>query len=256
MQVRSTSRSRAELDVGLAREIGARLKAQRLRAGLTQSKLAEGRYTKAYVSALENGLAKPSMAALSFFAGRLGVTTASLVGGNQPQWTRLEADLWLASGDWLRAIDAYEGLLEAETSALARAEIERSWAEAACRLERSAEALVHASAAAVTFDALSRPVDAFGARYWQGYALFQQGNESESRSIFRALLDQIRGGLAVDPGFNVRILIALATVESFAGQPAHSLSYLGEARALVVRPRRSAPGHVPDLAGDQLSRER
>ncbi len=234
MQVHSPSRSRAELDVGLAREIGARLKAQRLRAGLTQSKLAEGRYTKAYVSALEHGLAKPSMAALSFFAGRLGVTTAGLVGGNQPHWTRLEADLWLASGDWLRAIDAYEGLLEVEAGALARAEIERSWAEAACRLERSTEALSHASSAAAAFDALDRPVDAFAARYWQGYALFQQGNESEARSIYRSLLDQVRAGLEVDPGFNVRILIALATVESFAGEPAKSLSYLGEARALVV----------------------
>ena len=201
MAVNSRPRSRAELDAGLARDIGARLRAQRTRAGLTQTKLAEGRYTKAYVSALENGLAKPSMAALNFFAGRLGVSTASLVDGNLPAWTRLEADLWLASGDWAAAVDAYAGLLDVETAEQRRAELERSLAEALCRLERSADALRHAASAAAAFDALDRPADAFAARYWQGYALFQQGNDGEARSIFRALLEQLRSGLEVDPGF-------------------------------------------------------
>ena len=36
------------------------------------TKLAGDRYTKAYVSALETGHSKPSMAALNFFADRLG----------------------------------------------------------------------------------------------------------------------------------------------------------------------------------------
>ena len=40
---------------------------------MTQQQLAEGRYTKAYISALEQGHAKPSMAALDFIAGRLGL---------------------------------------------------------------------------------------------------------------------------------------------------------------------------------------
>ncbi len=233
METKPRTLSRAQLDVGLARDIGARLRAQRVRAGLTQSKLAEGRYTKAYVSALEKGLAKPSMAALNFFAGRLGVSTASLVDGNLPTWTRLEADLRLASGDWAAAADAYATLLEGETAALRRAELERGLAEASCRLERSAEALRSATSAAAAFDALGRVSDAFGARYWQGYALLQQGNDSEARSIFRTLLDQLRAGLAVEPGFALRLLIALATVDSFAGEPARSLTYLDEARALV-----------------------
>jgi tetratricopeptide (TPR) repeat protein len=233
METKARSRSRAQLDVGLAQAIGARLRAQRARAGLTQSQLAEGRYTKAYVSALEKGLAKPSMAALSFFAIRLGVSTASLVDGNVPAWTRLEADLRLASGDWAAAVGAYSTLLEGEAVGLRRAELERGLAEALCRLERSADALRYASSAAAGFDAVGREPEAFVARYWQGYALFQQGNDSEARSIFRALLDELRAGLAVEPGFAVRLLIGLATVDSFAGAPARSLTYLDEARALV-----------------------
>jgi tetratricopeptide (TPR) repeat protein len=233
METQARGRSLARLDVGLAREIGARLRAQRARAGLTQSQLAEGRYTKAYVSALEKGLAKPSMAALSFFAARLGVSAASLVDGNVPAWTRLEADLRLASGDFAAAIDAYGALLEREAVGLRRAELECGLAEASCRLERSSDALRYASAAAAGFDALGRPSDAFAARYWQGYALLQQGNDGEARSIFRALLDRLRAGLAVEPGFAGRLLIALATTDSFAGEPARALTYLDEARSLV-----------------------
>ena len=49
-------RSLANEDRDLAQQIGGKLKAARLRAGLTQQQVAAGRYTKAYVSALENGL--------------------------------------------------------------------------------------------------------------------------------------------------------------------------------------------------------
>src|SRR5512140_3775476 len=96
-------------DPNLALKIGARLRRARLAAGLTQQELAEGRYTKAYVSALENGLSRPSMAALQFFAQRLGMAPGQLINDEPPAWSRLEADLALAAGDWDRAIDAYSG---------------------------------------------------------------------------------------------------------------------------------------------------
>ena len=59
--VRSRSRS--------ARASGRRAR----RAGLTQQQLAGDRYTKAYVSALETGIARPSMVALRFLAERLAL---------------------------------------------------------------------------------------------------------------------------------------------------------------------------------------
>src|SRR4029453_18637901 len=91
-------RSLAEEDRDLARQIGARLKAARLRSGLTQREVAEGRYTKAYVSALENGLIKPSMAALRFLAARLGTTPSELVSDPSTRWARLQAELLLGGG--------------------------------------------------------------------------------------------------------------------------------------------------------------
>src|SRR3972149_2908308 len=78
-------------DSALARGIGARLKAARLKADLTQQQLAGDRYTKAYVSALEHGHVKPSMAALNFLSTRLGVTAHALFTDEAEGWTRLRA---------------------------------------------------------------------------------------------------------------------------------------------------------------------
>src|SRR4051795_2799571 len=95
----------------LARAIGGRIRAARLAAHLTQQELAGDRYTKAYVSALELGHAKPSMAALDYLAPRLGTTPDRLLADPAVAWTRLEADIALARDDLDSARVAYEGLL-------------------------------------------------------------------------------------------------------------------------------------------------
>jgi transcriptional regulator with XRE-family HTH domain len=233
MPHKALGRSLATLDRGIAREVGNRIRAERLKAGLTQARLAEGRYTKAYISALENGLAKPSLAALSFIAGRLGLPVTHFLGEERPAWTRLEADLHLASGDWQRAVDAYTELLDEEKHAIRRAELERGLAEALCRLERPADVLRLAASAAAAFDAANRPADAAAARYWLGYAFYQLEDDAEARSIFRALLDLVRGGLAMLPDWEARLLIGLATIEGRSGDPARALAYLEEARAAI-----------------------
>src|SRR4051812_9141605 len=105
MPSKSLGRSLAREDAWVARAVGERIRTERLRAGLTQQQLADPRYTKAYISALENGLAKPSIAALTFIAGKLGVAPSAFLVDSEPAWSRLEADLALASGDWTRAAD-------------------------------------------------------------------------------------------------------------------------------------------------------
>ncbi|MGH2454894.1 MAG: helix-turn-helix domain-containing protein, partial [Candidatus Limnocylindria bacterium] len=107
----------------LAREIGKRLRQMRAAAGMTQRQLAQPRYTAAYVSALENGLAKPSMAALHYLAGRLGVEIAAFLPSPSGQLSRLDADLRLASGDHQAAVHAYEALLGAAASDRERADV-------------------------------------------------------------------------------------------------------------------------------------
>ena len=124
-------------------------------------------------------------------------------------------------------------MLDDETHMLGRAALQRGLAEALCRLERPAEALVVASEAAATFEEAGQKADAADARYWQASALFQLENDDEARSLLRQLLDDVRAGLMVEPDFGVRLLISLAMVETREREPGKALGYLDEARALV-----------------------
>ena len=103
----------------LARSIGARIRAARLAAKLTQQELAGERYTKAYISALELGHAKPSMAALDYLAPRLGTTPDALLTDHASRWTRVDADLHLAAGRHAEAAEAYSDLAAMATERVA-----------------------------------------------------------------------------------------------------------------------------------------
>ena len=69
----------------VARAVGARIREARIAAGMSQRQLAAGRYTPAYISALETGNAKPSVAALFHLAAQLGCEPGDLL---QPKVTR------------------------------------------------------------------------------------------------------------------------------------------------------------------------
>ncbi len=217
----------------LAVRIGGRLRIARQRAGLTQQALAGDRYTKAYISALENALIKPSMVALDYLAGRLGTTASQLMADEEPAWHRLDADLRLASGDWQGALDAYQGMLDTLIDPGKRAEVLRGIAEALVRLDRGAEATAAASEAVEIFERLGRELDAALASYWLAAGTYQQDNSTESRAILHALLGRVRSGLRVEPGFKLRLLTALAAVESRDSNHAAALAYLEEVRGLA-----------------------
>jgi transcriptional regulator with XRE-family HTH domain len=230
-----TTKRRVVVDnTELARSIGERIRTARHRAALTQQQLAEGRYTKAYVSALEKGLAKPSMAALTFFAERLGLPPSHFLVDRADIWTRLEADLYLASGDWAKAVDAYETLQRATADRRRRAEILRGLSEALVRLDRGREALAPAAEAAELFTKLGLEADAALASFWLATAHYVEENRVEARAIFHQLLDQVRGGLDVVADFKLRLLGSLASVESRDGEHELALTYLEEVRGLAA----------------------
>jgi tetratricopeptide (TPR) repeat protein len=226
-------RSHAEADRPLARRIGARLRRARTQASLTQSQLAEGRYTKAYVSALENGLVKPSMAALHFFAARLQMPVEQLLSDREQAWTRLEADLRLAAGDWQQAVDAYSSLIDAGPSDSVRAELLLGLAEGTYRLGRGRDTVGSAAEAATLFTAQGRHALAAWATYWQASGLYDLEQGDQAADLLKRLLDQIASGLAVEPDLPVRILIALAMVASRDDQPERALAYLEQARSRI-----------------------
>ena len=218
----------------VARRVGDRIRQSRLRARMTQAQVAEGRYTSAYISALERGLAKPSMAALTFLSERLGVTVTDLVAEERPEASRLEADLLLAGGKHQEALDRYDALLEtAGNDRRIRAELLRGRAEALCRLDRGQEAIRPAAEAAELFDGLGAAADAAWARYWLAGAHYLVDNPSEARGILQQLLAEERAGLAVAPDFRFRLLTQLGNAEAWDGSPERALAYMEEARALL-----------------------
>jgi tetratricopeptide (TPR) repeat protein len=74
--------------------LGERLRRLRLAAGLTQSQLAAGRFSKEYVSQIERGKTRPTPETIAWLAGRLGVDADLLVRGvSASERSRLEAQL-------------------------------------------------------------------------------------------------------------------------------------------------------------------
>jgi tetratricopeptide (TPR) repeat protein len=216
----------------LARRVGERIRTARRRAGMTQTELAGDRYTKAYISALENGITRPSMVALNYVAERLGLPASHFIGDPHPTWSRLEVDMRLAAGDWTGAAEGYRAVLESGLADVARAEVLRGLAEAEARLDHGREAIAAASEAARLFGALGRRGDEALARYWLAYGTYLTDNETDARTQLQALLGQVRDGLRVEPEFEMRVLTALAAVESRVGDHARSLAYLEQARGL------------------------
>lgn len=225
-----STRSHVEADRPLARQIGTRLRLARHQARLTQAALAEGRYTKAYVSALENGLVKPSLAALNFFAGRLGIPVTRLLSDPAEGWNRLEADVRLAAGEWQAAADGYEALL-GTASARERPELLRGLAEAYCRMDRGAEGVRAAAEAAAAFGAAGRELDAAWSSYWEAFGLYQLEQSDQARRLLASIEDRLAAGVLRDADLTVRTAIAAAMVESRDDRPEQALALLERARA-------------------------
>jgi len=231
-RTRVASRS-TEHDTALAQQIGARLREARKRNGLTQQQLAGERYTKAYVSALETGIARPSMVALRYLAERLSLPPSHFLDEQNPAWSRLAVDMTLAAGEWQAAADGYASLLDAPLEDQARAEVLRGRAEALARLDNGKEAVPAAAEAARIFGSLGRVSDEALARYWLGYGLYLSDQEADAQSLLSSLLERVRAGLKVEPDFEMRLLMALAAVASRSGDYPRSLSYLETARGLA-----------------------
>jgi tetratricopeptide (TPR) repeat protein len=227
----SNTRPRID-DSPLAREMGERLRKARLDAGLTQQQLAEGRYTKAYVSALENGLSRPSMAALRHFSSRLGISPSTLLNDQPATWVRLEADLALACGRWDDAVAAYHDLLGSAATRENRAELLCGVAEALYRAGDAGPASTAASEAAAIFHKAGREQEAALAEYWLSAAQYQLENGTEAKSLLTGILARVRAGLKVEPDFHLRLVMALSATESRDGNHATALAYLDEVRAL------------------------
>lgn len=213
----------------LAKAIGQRIRTARIAAQLTQQELAGDRYTKAYISALELGHAKPSMAALDYLAPRLGTTPDRLLTDHAGRWTRVDADLHLAAGRNQEAIDAYLELADRTPDGVVRGELLLGAGEAYARLRDVVQAGPLLAEASSLLAKGGSPADRVRAQYWRSWVHMHLNDPDEAR---RLLIDLLEHGLedAEDPDMEVRIRIALASIESWHGSPDRARQYLEEAR--------------------------
>lgn len=233
MELQRVKRRRIVVDdSALANRIGERIRLARRQAGLTQQQLAEGRYTKAYISALEKGHAKPSMAALNFISQRLGLPASRFLADSSGMWDRLTADLALASADWSTAAAAYESLLDSATDRGLRAETLLGLAQARTKLERADLAVAPATEALEIFTALGRADDANLATFWVAVANLQLDNRVEARALLVDLLGALRKRPPHDSELRLRALSALGRIEESDAQHRRAVACFEEAAAL------------------------
>jgi tetratricopeptide (TPR) repeat protein len=90
----SAEAEQATPEEGVASTVGARVRLLRRSAGLSQSELAAGRFSKEYVSQIERGKTRPTAETLEWLAGRLATDREFLEHGvSQAEMERLEAEL-------------------------------------------------------------------------------------------------------------------------------------------------------------------
>ena len=97
--------------------LGDRLRQLRVSAGLTQSELARGRFSKEYISQIERGKTRPTEETVAWLASRLGVDATFLATGVSND-ERARAEAVLARADALVGRRAYDAAIDEFSQAL------------------------------------------------------------------------------------------------------------------------------------------
>lgn len=200
--------------------VGGRVRALRLKNGLSQQELASADVSGSYISLIESGKRQPSQRALSQIADRLGTSVGYLATGVQDerrqclQLTLAEAKLLLDDGDAAGARVKYQALTSAadpEVAQAARWGVARSL-EAGGDLERAAEAYEELLAAAVQEPA----AESFLAVTTALCRCYHQGGDlTRAVELGEAGLTRLRSyGLAVsDAAVDMMLTLAAAYLE-------------------------------------------
>src|SRR5690348_12135540 len=184
---------------GAAACVGARVRALRTGAGMTQADLGGDRFTKEYVSQVELGKTRPSEAALVWFAARLGVDRVALEGHGGPS-ERAACEARLARA---------EAEIEGHRYDRALAELE-ALAGPVARTDDARIALRHAQA--------------------RGWALHQVGMMEEALT---ALAEARAHAEALGPAERAGVLYRIGVVRYKLGSLATAVSLLDEALRLA-----------------------
>ena len=141
LRTRTTSNGRPLLHREPKARIGDRVRQLRIARGMTQSDLGGARFTKAYVSQLERGRARPSAAALEWFAAQLQVSPLYLEAGvessdhERAASAVVQAEAANESSRFTEALSLLAGVTEAVAPWSPDLELRALLAEAVARME-------------------------------------------------------------------------------------------------------------------------
>ncbi len=187
--------------------VGARLRATRIAAGLTQTDLTFPGCTTGYISRIESGERVPSLQVLRQLAVKLGVLESWLAKGvaeTDPELELVAAELELRFDELEAAEARYRALAREDQSARIRARAEAGLGQIASTRQQPELAIEHLERAVMIDPSLSEPsfVDTLGRAH------ASLGNETEAIAIFQRGLDQAQHD--TDPVNVVRFGVLLA----------------------------------------------
>ena len=240
---KAISRTRPERTGG-AGEVGDRVKSLRIAAGLTQTELAGGRFSKEYVSQIERGKTRPTAETLEWLAERLDVEPAYLLGGvSAEERGRIEAALARAE-----ALSERQRLSRCRDRVRRRPRCRRGHGRAGSRVpfapRRDVGALPVGPGQGRAASARARP------RHRRGAGVFRRrprGRPVPTRRLPLHAVEHLDVGLAADLGGGARgsLRVCRATCSastSSTGAPAATgASATGRRRARTSSARWSSP---------------
>ena len=186
-----------------ADRLGERLRALRVAAGLTQSDLAAGRFSKEYVSQIERGKTRPTAETIAWLAERLAVDPAYLAHGVSTE-ERAKVEAALARAEALSEAHEYREAVDAFRAALP------------------------------DVDATGTPSLALRARLGLAWALQQDGEIREALELL-----QVARELAEGPAFSdverAEVLFHLGVCRYKLASVGTAIALFGEALALAER---------------------
>jgi tetratricopeptide (TPR) repeat protein len=196
--------------------LGTRVRTLRTAAGLTQSDLAEGRFSKEYVSQIERGKTRPTAETVAWLAERLGVDPALLLTGvSAAERSRWEAMLARAAAlgeqhRYAEAVPVYADVRSlAHEAAAKELELRALSGEGWARMQegelKEAVALLQ-EARSLSEDAVFTDLDRADVLFRLGACRYQLSSISTAVALFDAALDlSDRSELPAD-ALRVRIL--------------------------------------------------
>jgi tetratricopeptide (TPR) repeat protein len=214
-QVRTRIRRPAPVSESL-QQIGDRIRKARTEAGLSQAQLGAPHFTRAYVSAIELGKARPAMKSLDFMAEKLGKPSSFFLEDAEADRRRQEQSVMVARGNQLisegkalEAIALLEALSKQGATPSERASLLRSLGRAYTQARRAPEAIAALNEALRFYKSTDNSEQIARTRSQLGAAMLEMRTYAEAQQELESALAFMSKADVKDPLLKVHTLYNL-----------------------------------------------